>query len=353
MLLMSALKTIDFGVKICYDMIIHPGETASSIRLLVKTHNSIFSISDTYLGYRKIKERPDLVHVQFSHLNHLGQAEFISEKFKCPFTITFRALDLYEKASQKLIMTKSQKVDKASRIITISEYNSKVIRKRFGRDPEVIHSAIDPEKFKPGDEKRKSEPGMRIIYVGRFVEKKGIEYLFQACQIMKRKGKDFEIVLIGDGPLLKTYHRLSRKLDMEDKVLFKKVMPQEEIIEELKRSDIFVLPSVITKSGDRDILPNSLKEAMAMEIPVITTNISGIEELVEDDVSGLLVSPEDPMAIARALERLMTDPGLRERMGKEGRIKVIKEFNVHVEAKKLIEVFRYVTGNPMKIEHRH
>ncbi|MBN1539320.1 MAG: glycosyltransferase, partial [Candidatus Thermoplasmatota archaeon] len=178
-----------------------------------------------------------------------------------------------------------------------------------------------------------------ILFVGRFVEKKGIRYLIEACSILKERGMDFRLLLVGDGPLRNDYGRRIRKCGIEDRTLIKGPVPQQDILEELKKADVFVLPSVVVKNGDRDILPNSLKEAMAMKVPVITTDISGIGELVEDGRTGLLIRPGSPMDIVEAVQKVISDPEMMNGMVEEGRKKIERDFNIEVEAKKLNAVF--------------
>ncbi|MGA1792618.1 MAG: glycosyltransferase family 4 protein [Thermoplasmatota archaeon] len=347
-ILLGALKTADFLFKTLWDMLRDPVETSRTILSLLKTHNNIFWISDTYLSSRKITVRPDLVHVQFSHLNHLNQAEFISMKFGCPFTVMFRALDLYEERSDGYMRRKRKILQKTAGIVTISEKNQKVIKERFGKDSVVIHSAINIDKFKPTARSNGADGMANLIYVGRFVEKKGLKYLLKACQMLKKRGTDFGLTLIGNGPMIKSYLKKVRELGIGENVRLKEMITQEEVTKELMKADIFVLPSVVTRSGDRDILPNSLKEAMAMEIPVITSDISGIEELVEDGISGILVAPKDAGAIADAIQKLIDDPGMGRKMGQEGRKKVIEDFNIRIEVQKLVDFFESVVNDPSR-----
>jgi len=145
--------------------------------------------------------------------------------------------------------------------------------------------------------------------------------------------------------LKRDLERMRDQLGIADRTTINGVVPQEELIDELERSHIFVMPSIVAESGDRDILPNSLKEAMAMELPVVTSDISGIEELVEDRVSGILVKPADPDGIVIALEELLSDPELGRKMGREGRQKVIRDFNIEIEAAKMEDVFKEAVGH--------
>ena len=116
-------------------------------------------------------------------------------------------------------------------------------------------------------------------------------------------------------------------------------LSQDLVKEHLQASIVFVLPSVIDEDGLGDVLPNSVKEAMAMEIPVIASNIRGIEELVMDGVSGILVPAGNSIAIADAIERIFEDPTLGQRMGEEGRKKIIQDFNVKTEVAKIEKIF--------------
>jgi glycosyltransferase involved in cell wall biosynthesis len=336
---MGALKIMDFISKSTYDLIRSPTKTIRTMNCLIRTHSSIFSISDTYLGFRKIRTRPDLIHVQFPHLNHLYQARFLSESFDCPFTLTFRALDLYEKTSERRLKLKQKIIRKAAAIITISKQNREVVRDRFGIDAVVVHSAINLDKFHPDERERAREGSANLIFIGRFVQKKGVKYLLKACEILKNDEVKFHLNLFGEGPLRKEYERMIRGLHLEGLISIKGLASQEDLIESLKRSDVLVLPSVILENGDRDILSNSLKEAMAMNVPVLTSDISGIEELVKEGWSGLLVKPGDINGISSGIKKLLSDPDLRKELGKNGREKVLSDFNIKIEAKKLNGVF--------------
>ena len=131
------------------------------------------------------------------------------------------------------------------------------------------------------------------------LSEKGINYLLEACHILNKRKIDYECTIIGEGPEKKNYEKLIDELKIPG-INFIDYLPYNKINEHLNRSTVFVLPCVIAPDGKRDILANALKEAMAMQVPVITSKICGIEELVDDGINGILVPPQDPEAIADA-----------------------------------------------------
>jgi glycosyltransferase involved in cell wall biosynthesis len=111
------------------------------------------------------------------------------------------------------------------------------------------------------------------------------------------------------------------------------------VLESYRTADVFVLPCVVAEDGSRDITPNALIEAMAMRLPVVSTNVTAIPEIVDDGVSGLLVPPRDENALAAALIRLSKDPPLRRRLGKNARSKVEPQFDIGMNIKKFVHLF--------------
>ena len=148
--------------------------------------------------------------------------------------------------------------------------------------------------------------------------------------------------VVGRGALLSELQGVRQKLKIDDLVTFEDFVTQKGIIDLLSRSTIFALPCVVAQNGDRDILPNVLKEAMAMELPVITSNISGIEELITDGENGILVPERDIDALAEAIQRLLRDASLRAKLGNAARQTVIKDFNLSVEVGKKIKIFTQI-----------
>jgi glycosyltransferase involved in cell wall biosynthesis len=122
-----------------------------------------------------------------------------------------------------------------------------------------------------------------------------------------------------------------------------------EIQELYRQSDIFILPCVVAKSGDRDGMPNVLLEAMAMQLPVITTPVTGNPELVQDGVNGLLVPQRDANSLAQAIEQLLNDRALRLRLGEQARQTILDGFDIHYTTTQLAVIFEELRGSRLKV----
>jgi glycosyltransferase involved in cell wall biosynthesis len=170
-------------------------------------------------------------------------------------------------------------------------------------------------------------------------EVKGHTYLIDACRILNDRNVNFECHLIGDGPDRPSLEQQVASASLESRVCFHGQLTHQEIARYLQNVDAMVVPSVPTNEGRREGIPVVLMEAMASCVPVVASGISGIPELVEDQISGLLVPPRQPQAIADALEQLSTNPDLRSRLGREGRLKVEREFNLGNNSARLLQIF--------------
>lgn len=345
----TVLKALTFSIRFVIDLFHRPAWVINIAREIYKTHISYKNMTNSYLALRKVIRAKrngleiNVIHVPFPILKHIETAAFLSKQLKCPFTVTFRAMDIYKNAYKKNRRYRFELARKAGQIITISNYNKEFIEEKIKpvKEIEIIHSAIDIQKFKPY--KHVEEP--RIITIGRFVEKKGIEYLLKAFGILSARDITFSAVIIGEGEFESQYRSLIKQYNIADRVTIKSPMAQENVIEELKTSMIFVLPCIIAKDEDRDILPNVLKEAMSMEIPVITSNISGIGELIEHNVNGVLVPQKDIDALVDAMSKLLSDRDIRIKLGKNAREMIKKHFNIQNEVKKLNEIFARMALN--------
>jgi colanic acid/amylovoran biosynthesis glycosyltransferase len=149
-----------------------------------------------------------------------------------------------------------------------------------------------------------------------------------------------QLSLIGGGELLGELERLVDRLGLGGRVRFLGPRREDDVIEHLDASDLFVLPSVISQDGQMEGLPNVLIEALACGLPVVTTRLSGIPELVEDGVIGALAEPGDPESLRAALQRVLDDPEAAQRWAQAGRARVEEEFDIQRSSSVLASLFR-------------
>jgi colanic acid/amylovoran biosynthesis glycosyltransferase len=283
----------------------------------------------------------ELIHAHFANMGSIARR--LGKMLKLPYTLTAHAFDIYMYPDTDELR---KVMNDAELVVMISDYNKNYLRDEIGVNNkiEVIRCGIDLDKF--NSKKLKADDSIRLLTVARFVEKKGIAYLIKAIPMMIKEVSNCELILIGSGLLYDTLQQLVRDQDIGRYVQFKGDVSDSELMQFYEDADLFILPCIITENGDRDGIPVALMEAMAMKLPVISTTVSGIPELVDEGASGILVPPKDEKAIADAIIALCKDGALRVKMGKEGREIIERKFNIIFEAEKLIGVFDNV------IEHR-
>jgi glycosyltransferase involved in cell wall biosynthesis len=179
-----------------------------------------------------------------------------------------------------------------------------------------------------------------VVSVGRLVPKKGFDVLANACGVLAERGVSVEATIAGpEGEHAAEVRRIVVERGLDDHVTLAGAMSQSELHSAYLASDVFCLPCRVLDNGDRDGIPNVLVEAMAAGLPVVTTPVSGIPELVRDGENGLLVPPDEPAALADALERLRRDPALAARLGSAGRETVRERFDGEMLARQLASLF--------------
>jgi glycosyltransferase involved in cell wall biosynthesis len=226
----------------------------------------------------------NLIHSHFASNATLIEMS-VSRNLKIPFTFTVHASDLYRGMETSSWLTKKRFLrklcDNAAGIVAISKYNLNFLVSRVGVDLEkvqVIHCGVDPQVF---NRITPYKPSKQILCVARLVEKKGIHYLIEALSHLKNR---FEATLsiVGTGPDEGTLKQLANTLGVSNRINFLGDVTDAQLIALYENSSIFVLPCVVSSDGDRDGIPVALMEAMSMELPVVSTDVSGIPELVKD-----------------------------------------------------------------------
>lgn len=209
----------------------------------------------------------------------------------------------------------------------------------------VVHgSGIDCSRFtyKP----RYPDPDhIRIATTGRLVEKKGIEYGIRAVAKVARLHQNIEYNIIGDGSLKEHLQQVISELNVADQIKLLGWKNQKEIIEILDKTHLFIAPSVTAEDGNQDAPVNTLKEAMAMGLPVIGTLHGGIPELVEDGISGFLVPERDLDAIAEKVYYFIEHAEIWEQMGKAGHVYVEQHYDINKLNDELVEIYQQVVMN--------
>ena len=331
-----------FVKNLIHDFLVYPKYTFKGICHIFKHYPGLKLGVVNYLDVRDFFGlKLDVIHSPFSTPRVLDKVYLLSKVLNVPFNLCFRAHDIYENDNFHEVQKRSHIIKEALKVITISEYNRDYMRKLTDiGDIEIIHSAINLDYFSPGNGKK--SPNL-IITVSRLDDEKGINFLINACHILNKRNIDYECTIIGEGPEKTKYEKLIHSLNVPN-IKFINYLPYDEIKELLNRSTVFVLPCIIGTRGQRDILANVLKEAMAMQVPVITSNVCGIEELVDDGINGILTLQKDPEAIADAIERIFSNPETGRRIGEEGRKKIEIDFNIKIEAGKLEKILMNVVG---------
>lgn len=179
----------------------------------------------------------------------------------------------------------------------------------------------------PPEPRREEVSPPVLLSVGRLVEKKGFDTLIRAAGILRDDGAAFQLRIVGSGPMWSTLQRLANELELTDAVRFLGPLTEPELERQYAQATAFVLPCQIGSDGNRDGLPNTLLEAMARGLPVVSTTLQSVREAVAHGEHGLLVAPGDAAALADALAHLLRDPDKRHRLGSAARARVVEDYD--------------------------
>ncbi len=251
------------------------------------------------------------------------------------YSVTAHAKDIYHRQAHPERLR--QKLGEAEFVATVSEANRTYLGSLLDERArvEVVRNSADLRRLgAPNGEVR--VPGL-VLAVARLVEKKGLDDLVEACGLLAERGEAVRLELAGDGPLRGQLERLARERGLD--ATFHGALPQERVLPLYRRASAVCLPCVVVSTGDRDGLPTSLLEAMALGAPVVSTPVGGIAELVVHEETGLLVPERDPVALADALERLLTDRDLADAVAARARAHVEERFSLEANVVALRGLF--------------
>lgn len=286
-------------------------------------------------------EQKNLCHLHVHFATPAATVGLILTKvFPFTFSITVHGPDEFYEVRGYLL---EEKIAAAAFICSIGLYARSQLMKLCGAEHwpkiETTPLGVDPDRFLP-QPIRSIGSIFEVICVGRLVAAKGQHVLLAAIHKLRDRGRSIRLRLVGDGPERASLEQAARRLGIQDSVIFEGSVNQDQIRALFARADVFALASFA------EGIPVVLMEAMAMEIPCVTTWITGVPELIRDSVDGLLVAPSDDLAMADAIARLMDDSELRRRLGAAGRRRVIDKYNLRPNVGRLAEVFDEYLGNP-------
>jgi colanic acid/amylovoran biosynthesis glycosyltransferase len=259
---------------------------------------------------------------------------------RVPYTLTTHAKDIFHESVSAEDLRR--KLNDAGATITVSDYNLEYLRESYGRAAQGvrrIYNGLELERF-PYEEPR--ERAAEIVAVGRLVEKKGFADLIEACSLLCDRGVEVRCRIIGFGEQEPELRAAVERLGLGNRVELLGPRPQGDLIKAVQGAAVFAAPCVVGGDGNRDGLPTVLLEAMALGTPCVSTDVTGIPEVLRDRETGLMVPQRDPAALANAIERLLGDPTLRVELAGRARRLIEAEFDVHRNAALLRETFEAV-----------
>jgi len=295
------------------------------------------------------KENVSHIHSQWIHSGGtIGM--YGARLLDVPFSFTGHAADLFRER-----VALEDKIRCADFIVCISTYHRGFFLEHGAREDQLIvaYCGIDPSHFHPKPSEPRGDRPIRLRASGRLVEKKGFTYLIDACKVLSDRGERIECLIGGSGPLDAELRRQIEACGLSDRVsVTGEPLKQEDIPAFMHGGDLYCLPCVWASDNDVDGLPQMLMEAMGCGLPVISTRLVGIPDLVVDHETGLLVEPNNAEQLADAIGLLMHDEALAATLAAAGRACIVEKFDVHRSLEPLMNKFRARLGRPSGSDDR-
>ncbi len=335
------------GLTLLYFVLRQPWRFATGIFLLIKDNSRsllyllkclVVVPRSTYLAWRACRRKYELLHAHWATIP-ATVAWFAARLSGAPYLLTAHAWDIYVHPGNLLRV-----LNDATAVVTCTHYNREFLHAKFvGKihtPIQVIYHGLELEQFQRQQEIK--NPVFTILAVGRLVPQKGFDVLLAACQLLRADNLEFRCVIIGTGPLLPQLQNQIDRLKLRDQIEMLGALPHEQVLSWMNRTQVMAVPSVIAANQDRDGIPNVLIEAMALHLPVIATKVSGIPEVVHDLVTGILIEPNQPRALAAAITHLYHHPELREALAQQGRLLVEEQFDIHKNIERVAQIYHEI-----------
>lgn len=281
----------------------------------------------------------DHVHAHFAFVA-VDIASILSKLLGVEYSFTAHAQDIYTNLPKI-----QQAIGDASFTVTCTQYNrnylNKISNSKYADKIFTVYHGVRISKWLSNHHYHEiSYSGIRMLSIARLIEKKGLIYLLKAIRLLVERDIQVTCTIIGEGPLRGYLENYMKDNGLENAVRILNFLPQEQLKTFFAQSDIFILPCVIAKDGDRDGLPNVIMEAMLSGVPVISTPVSAIPEIIQDGITGILVRGKDSKAIADAVIKLKKCPELYYKITSDGRKSVIERFDIEENTDELIKIFK-------------
>ncbi len=293
-----------------------------------------------FLGEILRHERVAVVHAHWATFS-TTLALYLKWLFGIRFSFTAHAYDIY-----LMPILLPVKLREAELVVTCARVNAEFLRGlRGGQQARLLvnYHGVDLKRFAPRPKPQTVGTRARIVSCGSLRIYKGHHVLIAALAKMRHEA---DCVIIGDGPQRRALERLAEELGVRDRVEFTGALSQERAALRYAEADVFVLAStIVERAGRQDVIPNVLVEAMAMQLPVVSSALPGIRELIEDGVHGRLVPAGDPAQLATAIDELLDQPVTRTRLAAAGRRRVIQHFDREKNVTDLAQQLKRISGN--------
>jgi glycosyltransferase involved in cell wall biosynthesis len=311
----------------------HENKYGAEYKAALRARNALFFV--------ELFERQRVPHFHVHFANRAAHtAMFVKAISGIPFSITAHGQDFMSDLGNDELLR--ELCASAEFVGAETDYSRDMLAARCPESRDKIfrvYNGIDLTRFPVAETKRHSDGPIRFLSTGRLVPFKGFDILIEACAQLQNRALNFACEIIGDGPLRADLEARVVRHHLQERIHFAGEQSQNYVLQALRNSDIFVLASALDERGASDIFPTVIAEAMASEMPVVSTTVAGIPELVANGKTGLLVPPRDAPALADAMERVARDESLCNDFGRAGRWRIEQEFTIEKTIEPLLARF--------------
>lgn len=288
-----------------------------------------------YVGLRLRDSGITRVHAHFAGMA-ARTVYWIRQFFGIDYSITAHANDIF--APRDFVVSLDKIIRDAAAVVTVSDFAVEQLRKQYAGSAGRFHrvyNGVDLGAFRLA--RFEGKPPL-IVAIGRLIEKKGFADLISACRFLVERGQPFRCEIIGGGPLQESLAAHIAHSRLEEFVQLVGTRTQSQIAEHLAAATVFVLPCTTEAGGGMDNLPTVIMEAMAAGLPVVSTPVAGVPEMVQPGVTGELVPPHDPLALTDAIQRIVSEPPVARRLGAAGRELAADRFSIAANVRSLAAI---------------